>query len=500
MEALAPNRPLSGRYVLQETIASGGMATVWRAHDEVLARSVAIKILHPELARDPDFAQRFHHEAVAAARLTNPNIISVYDTGIDDDIYFIVMEYFAGTTLARMMRRGPLDPERAVGLISPVLSALAFAHREGLVHRDVKPANILVSQDGRVKVTDFGIAKAAFARGDLTTTGQVLGTVRYLSPEQVQGSEVDARSDLYSVGVVLYEMVTGRPPFQAENDVATAMMRLTRQPLPPRAIRAGIPRALDAAITKAMARNPDERYPSAEAMLAALQAAGRGRDSTPPGGLPAVTEPTIVTSSESVFRSWMLVPLVIVVVAAATIGAVVALGRLKLGGPLGVRPAPQQSQATQGHAATIPIVSARDFDPEGDGSEHPGDVPLAFDGNAGTEWKTAHYNSEAFGNLKSGVGLWLEFGKAAKVSSVTISSSVPGWTFELKSGQSPEQASGPIADASGRTSFRTGADGRVTVTLSPATARGLLIWITALGSDDGRFAAAVSEVTVSGTS
>src|SRR5919197_4636028 len=241
MEALAPDRRLAGRYVLEDRIATGGMATVWRARDEVLARPVAVKCLRQDLTTVPHLAERFHREAVAAARLTHPNIINVFDTGVEDGVSFIVMEYFPGDTLGELIQQGgAMEPRRAVALILPVLAALGFAHHEGVVHRDVKPGNVLVSSDARVKVTDFGIAKAVLTAADLTTTGQLLGTVRYLSPEQVQGSEIDARADIYATGLVLYEMVTGRPAFQAESDVATAMMRLTRDPLPPRAIRGGI--------------------------------------------------------------------------------------------------------------------------------------------------------------------------------------------------------------------------------------------------------------------
>jgi len=218
------------------------------------------------------FAERFQAEAVAAARLTHQNIISTFDAGQDDGVRYIVMEYFEGRTLRDVLdARGPLEPDDAIRLILPVLSALGFAHQNGFVHRDVKPANILVSADGRVKVADFGIAKAAFATHDLTLSGAVLGTVRYVSPEQVQSSEVDRRSDLYSTGVVLYELLTGRPPFVAETDIATAMMRLTTDPLPPRAIRPSIPRAMESTVLKAMARKPDDRFVSAESMGAALQ-------------------------------------------------------------------------------------------------------------------------------------------------------------------------------------------------------------------------------------
>ena len=215
MGAVAPERRLARRYVLQEVIAGGGMATLWRAVDEILARPVAIKILRDDLAGDPEFYERFQAEAVAAARLTHPSIISVFDTGTDDGVAYIVMEFFRGNTLRQVMtERRSMAPTQAVDVLLPVLSALALAHSHGIIHRDIKPENILVGADGRVKVTDFGIAKAAFATRDLTTTGSVLGTVRYLSPEQVRGDEIDARSDLYSVGVVLYEQLTGARPYR----------------------------------------------------------------------------------------------------------------------------------------------------------------------------------------------------------------------------------------------------------------------------------------------
>jgi tRNA A-37 threonylcarbamoyl transferase component Bud32 len=500
MEALAPDRRLAGRYVLEDRIATGGMATVWRARDEVLARTVAVKCLRDELARDPAFAERFQREAVAAARLTHPNIISVFDTGVDQGASFIVMEYFPGLTLGELMQRDrAMDPRRAIGLILPVLGALGFAHREGLVHRDIKPGNILVSSDARVKVTDFGIAKVVLAEGDLTTTGQVLGTVRYLSPEQVQGSEVDTRADIYSTGLVLYEMVTGRPAFQAENDVATAMMRLTRDPLPPRAIRGGISRGLEVVILRAIARRPEDRFQTAEAMTGALERLASRTEATPPRGIAPLPEPAPTTPA-STFRSWMLVPLLVVGIAALAIAGGLALGRLKLGGPLGVRPAPEKSRTPRLQLSSIAIVGGADFDPQGDDrSENPSDVPLAFDGNSGTAWSTEHYHSPEFGNLKDGVGLWVDLGTNARVSRVTITSPTPGWTFELKAGTLPDRLSGPLANSRGATSFRMGTSGTANIELRPVTTRGLLIWITELVPSEGGFAAAVGEVSIRGT-
>lgn len=498
MEAIAPHRRLAGRYVLEEAIAAGGMATVWRAKDEVLARPVAMKILREDLARDPDFLERFRREAVSAARLTHPSIVSVFDTGIEDDVCYIVMEDLGGSTLRELMdEAGPLPAPRAVELITPILSALGFAHSNGLIHRDVKPANVLISPDGRVKVTDFGIARAAFAGGDITTTGQVLGTVRYLSPEQVQGGDVDGRSDVYSTGVVLYEMLSGRAPFVAESDVATAMMRLTSKPLPPRAIRPDIPRRVEAVVMKAMATRPDERFPTAEAMAAALHLQVGAED-------PMATQrihlrPQEPERSSSLFRSWMLVPLIVLLLAGTVIAVGLTVGRLGLGGPFDEGEEPQASpRAGRPSGVELPVRQARDFDPEGDGAERPEEVGGAIDGNPDSSWETEGYNSASLGGLKQGVGLWLDLGGVQRVSRIVISSPLSGWQFELKEGpfERPSQA---LTGLSGRSSFTVGDGGRISVGLQSVETEGLLIWITELAPDGGRFRAAIEEVTVVGT-
>jgi serine/threonine-protein kinase len=352
-----------------------------------------------------------------------------------------------------------------------------------------------------VKVTDFGIAKAAYAHGDLTTTGAMLGTVRYVSPEQVEGGEIDSRSDLYSAGVVLYEMLTGRPPFAAQTDVATAMMRLNSDPLPPRAIRPGIPRRLESVVMRAMARRPEDRFFSAEAMRAALERQTVSFD-------PSVTQPIPpahpaeepARSRGSALRSWMLVPLVLILLAGAALAAGLALGRLEIGGPLGVRPAPETSNNAPATAARIRVVGAKDYDPQGaDGSENSNEAPLAIDGNASTAWMTDHYSTAGFGRLKDGVGLWLDLGQSVQVGRVNIRSPLPGWTFELKAG-SLTRLSGPLASTGGQTTFSTSAAGRTAITLEPVETSGILIWITGLAPDQGRFAAAVADVSVQGAS
>lgn len=510
MEAPAPNRRLAGRYVLEELIDAGGMAVVWRARDEVLARMVAVKVLREDLASDPGFAKRFQREAVAAARLTHPNIVSVYDTGVDGDVSFMVMEYSHGWNLQTVLaQRGPMEAEDAAAYVAPVLAALAYAHANGVVHRDVKPANVLVADDGRVQVTDFGIAKAAFAGTDLSTTGKALGTVKYLSPEQVKGAECDARSDLYSVGIVLYELLTGRVPFQAKSDLAVALMRINEDPVPPRAFRGGIAREIEVLVLRALAQKPEDRFQSAESMRSALERAAGGADLSvtqplsPVGGRPFVQHrgpASRPAEGSSVFRSWMLIPSIVIILAAAAIAGGVALGRLEIGGPLGVRAAPK-TPGSKGSpsVASIPIVAVRDFDPQGsDHSEHPNDTGLVIDGQRATAWSTDHYNSAEFGGLKQGLGLWLDLGKKTPVERIQLDGSIVGWTFELKAGSSPEAAATALPDTDGATTFTMSAKGSIVVQLKPIRASGLLIWITRLGADGGRYSASIAEVIVEG--
>ncbi|MCB0962861.1 MAG: serine/threonine protein kinase, partial [Acidimicrobiales bacterium] len=250
-------RLLAGRYRLNRPIASGGMARVWEATDETLARRVAVKLLHDHLARDESFVHRFRAEAVAAARLSHPAIISVYDTFSVDGLEGIVMELVVGTTMrADLDQHGPMRLEAALAIGTQVADALGAAHASGLVHRDVKPANILLASDGRVLVADFGIAKAVEGQ-DLTGTGTMIGTAKYLAPEQVQGAPVDGRADLYALGVVLYEALAGQPPFAADTDAATALARLQHDPAPLRSHRAEVPPAVEAVVLQALARRPE---------------------------------------------------------------------------------------------------------------------------------------------------------------------------------------------------------------------------------------------------
>jgi eukaryotic-like serine/threonine-protein kinase len=267
-------RILDGRYQLGSLLGVGGMARVYVATDRVLERQVAVKVLSPSDAQDPLFVERFRREARAAARLSHPNIVAVFDSGSDADQPYLVMEYVPGQSLAQLLaRQGRLAPRRAVELAIQVCAALAAAHAQGLVHRDIKPANVLVSPDGQVQVTDFGIVKASAAT-TLTGTGTVLGTAAYLSPEQAQGGPVDARSDLYGLGCVLYELLCGSPPFGSGADrspVAIATRHVSEPPEPPSARNPQVAPALDQVVLTALAKDPAQRYQSAVELQHALE-------------------------------------------------------------------------------------------------------------------------------------------------------------------------------------------------------------------------------------
>ncbi|HWE57047.1 MAG TPA: Stk1 family PASTA domain-containing Ser/Thr kinase [Acidimicrobiales bacterium] len=260
----------SDRYEMVRHIARGGMAQVYLAKDLLLDRPVALKVLFPELSVDQSFVERFRREAKAAANLSHPNIVSVYDWGQGDSTYYIVMEYVDGPTLSSMLKQGPLQPERAAAIAASVAAALDFAHRRGVIHRDVKPGNVLIDDRAQVKVADFGIARAVGTSEDLTQTGSVMGTATYFSPEQAQGFPVDPRSDVYSLGVVLYEMATGRPPFTGDNPVSIAYKHVKEAPPRPTTLNQELPAPLEAIILKAMSKEPADRYQSAEDMRADL--------------------------------------------------------------------------------------------------------------------------------------------------------------------------------------------------------------------------------------
>ena len=296
-------RLISGRYRLIAPLGEGGMATIWRAIDEQLDREVAVKILRPQFSSDPGFAARFKQEARSAGGLSHPNIVSVYDYGTDgaDGEQYIVMELVDGRDLSTILRdRGSLSVDDSVRIAIGVASALEVAHRKGIVHRDVKPGNILITDGGDVKVTDFGIARAV-AEASMTVTGTTLGSVHYFSPEQARGDEVTGASDVYSLGIVLFEMLTGRRPFEADTAAAVALKRLNEDAPTPTAIGKPQPAGLEAIVMRALAREPADRFPDAGALAEALRAWRRNPDVVPAGvgaaavvaATPAAGEPTV---------------------------------------------------------------------------------------------------------------------------------------------------------------------------------------------------------------
>ncbi len=269
------DRIFDQRYVIKRKLGSGGMADVYLAEDQELGRSVALKLLDDRHASDEQFVERFRREAQSAAGLNHPNIVSIFDRGHAEGTYYIAMEYLDGRTLKELLvKNGPTPIPIAIDYARQILGALAFAHRNGIVHRDIKPHNIVVGGDGRLKVTDFGIARSGASQ--MTEVGSIVGTAQYLSPEQARGAPVDPRSDLYSLGVVLYEMLTGAVPFTGDTPVEIAMKHLSQVPKPPSELRPDIPHDLDAVVTRALAKDPDQRYGSAEEMDADLARVARG--------------------------------------------------------------------------------------------------------------------------------------------------------------------------------------------------------------------------------
>lgn len=302
MAELREGQVVDGRYTLVSRIGSGGMADVWLAHDAHLGRHVALKVLHHRFARDAEFVARFRREAEAAAGLQHPNIVAIYDRGRVGDTFYIAMEYVRGMTLAQAIASG-LTTRQATSIIRDVLEAARFAHQHGIIHRDFKPQNVIIDQQGRAKVTDFGIAQAGVS--EITQTGSVMGTAHYLPPEQAQGLEVTYSADLYSIGVMLFEALTGRVPFEAESSVAVALKQVSEPPPRPSSLNPNVSPALDAVVLRALAKDPAQRFASADAFIAALDAAdrdpGAGPDET---AVYAPLPPPVLDADEDRGRRW----------------------------------------------------------------------------------------------------------------------------------------------------------------------------------------------------
>ena len=489
---------LSGRYRLESKLGSGGMSTVYLARDETLERWVAAKVLHREISDQPDQIERFRREARAVAQVSHPNVVAVIDAGEDGGRPYIVFEYCDGETLKqRIDRQGGLPLDESAAYAIEVGRGLAAAHARRLVHRDVKPQNVLIDSEGRAKVTDFGIARELEQDG-LTKTGRVLGTTDYVSPEQAMGQQVDARSDIYSLGIVLFEMLTGEVPFKADNLVGVAMKHVNEKIPDVQKRRRDVSSALAAVVERATEKKPDKRYSDMNAMLADLENAlevevARAGRST--------GEATTVL--DSVPRRQRLVPsrrvsiAGILLVLAATAAALV-IAALSGGGD-------KQRENTSGAGnpppagAEVELTEAQDFDPEGGDGEHPDEVKLAIDGIPNTTWQTETYTAGPDLSLsgKDGVGLIVEAAEPVEGQSITVGTTQGGWSAEIYAADS-----GPPTDLAGwgePIGSTTNADDQEQIALTPnGAAKYYLIWFTQLAEADDGGRVEVSDVALNG--
>jgi eukaryotic-like serine/threonine-protein kinase len=501
-EASATPVILRGRYRLERRLATGGMAEVWQAIDLRLERPVAVKLLKTALLDEPRAVERFHREAVAAARLSHPNVVPVFDVIDDAPQPGIVMELIRGVSLRDQLdqhKRLPVDI--ALIIVASIAKALDAAHRAGIVHRDIKPANILLAPDGRVLLADFGIAKRDAdsleqrASSDLTRDDTMVGTAKYLSPEQVRGLALDGRSDLYALGSVAYEMLAGQAPFEADTDVATALARLTAEPDDLRSLRHDVPEPLARLIHSLLARDPELRPATAGGVVLALSALTGERPLAPVRPLPAAparpasspaTSPTshrtapltqrlpqrltrvIETAGPEQRRiAWVVLGLVV----AGLVAAAVAFTRTE--------PGVEAMRSLTPASDIVAVTSIRAFDPvPGDGAENTDQLTFLTDGNPVTAWTTERYPSPTFG-AKLGVGLVVDLSRPA-ARRLSVLTPTEGWSAQVYIGDGSASTLtgwGPsVAAIEGRS-------GAITVDLPEA--KSVLLWITRLGEGAG---------------
>ena len=485
---------LSGRYRLDAQVGTGGMSTVYRAFDSTLERRVAIKLMHRDIAADSDQLERFRREARAVAQLSHPHIVGVIDAGEEDGRPYIVFEYVEGETLKDRIRRlSRLPVDEAIAYAIEIARALGAAHARGIVHRDVKPQNVLVDEEGSAKVTDFGIARSMDDSG-LTAEGRVLGTTDYVSPEQALGHDVNGQSDLYSLGIVLYEMLTGDVPFHGENQVSVAMKHV-REDLPDvkkrrPAITAGLASILDRMTCKDLRK----RYTDALTLQADLEEA-LARELARTGHSTGEATAVLRTLPEGARRRLPLrmrrpIPILALVALLAVAGAAAVLllkegvERTESGTGQGtVKPDPGQ------RVVSVKRTSATAFDPVGDDEEHDGEAFSAVDKDPGTNWSTEGYQG---GNLgKDGVGIYVDADPGVDARSIQIDTPAPGWEAEIRVADGaapPKEINGWREIAGGGVDSK-----RQRFRLPGARHRYYLVWITGLGGSER---VRISEITL----
>jgi serine/threonine-protein kinase len=463
---------LSDRYEVEELVGTGGMSSVFRAHDRLLDRKVALKVLHHQYSDDEEYVERFRREARAVAALSHPNIVTVIDRGEHDGRQFIVFEYIDGENLKTLIqRRGPAPVVTALELALQVARGLSFAHQQGLVHRDVKPQNVLLNGDGQAKVTDFGIARSLDMQHGMTQTGTVLGTSDYIAPEQAQGQRVDEHTDVYSLGVVLYEMLTNEVPFPGENFVAVAMRHINEEPPSIRDKRPDVSPRLEAAVQRAMAKRPEDRFQTMadfcrelEAILAEAQGA-------------TVVAPAVPKRAKRAKQAraprrpganpW---PIILALVTLIAIGGVIAY--------LVMRNHNNNNNSTNsppggGGSGTPSLKATGAYDPYGTGGENDSSAYKATDNNPSTYWETERYYNAPRLN-KPGVGLVLDAKSAVQLHQFGVVTSTPGFVAVIRAGDSP--TSFPATVSSSQT-----VTGSATFTINGQPHRYYLLWITRLG-------------------
>lgn len=490
---------LSGRYRLDAQIGAGGMSTVYRAFDQNLERRVAIKLLHREMSSDSDQLERFRREARAVAQLSHPHIVGVIDAGEDANRPYIVFEYVEGETLKDRIRRlGRLPVDESVAYAIEIARALGSAHAHDIVHRDVKPQNVLLDPEGSAKVTDFGIARSLRDDG-LTADGRVLGTTDYVSPEQALGHDVDGQSDIYSLGVVLFEMLTGDVPFHGENQIAVAMKHV-REDLPDiQALRPEVSATTAAVLDRMTDKDLAHRYPDVPALIADLEEAlaiEAARSGTSTGEATAVIRTLPARTQRRLpFRMRHSIPLLAVL---AMIGAVVAIIAIVAGDvpdrvvERGTGPGNVESVEPDTRTVSVRRGSAHDYDPLGDGEEHAGEVNRVVDRDGGTAWTTESYQAGIEGAGKKGVGIYVDAKPEVEAVRLQIETPTPGFKvtiYAAPSGPVPESVpegwtkvgGGTVKDKDQRFKLDTGGK----------AFRYYLVWITDLGDNDS---AEISEI------
>ena len=461
---------IAGRYELKYVLGTGGMSSVYCAFDTLLERNVALKVLHDQYGDDEEYVERFRREARSVAQLSHPNIVTVIDRGEEDGKQFIVFEVIEGDNLKELVERGgPLPVRRALELGLEVGRALAFAHGQGLIHRDVKPQNVLLNDEGHAKVTDFGIARSLDGVGH-TETGTVLGTSHYIAPEQARGEQIDAQTDIYSFGVVLYELLTGELPYPGDNFLTVAMKHVNDPSPNVLDRRPDTPLRLASLIERCMAKAPADRPASMADVVAELEAcvaeldAKAGDEGTMIMKRPKPAKPARPPKKRRQRKGGLLL---LAVLFGALLLAVVAGGIY-----LATRGDEPGAGAATGNAVTLSGVGA--YDPDGGDGEHDSEAPRATDGNAATYWETSNYRSSLSAIGKSGVGVVLDAGAPQSLSQIAVSTDTPGFTAEIKAGSSP---AGPFETVGqGKT-----VDATTTWDLNGSEAQYYVVWITDLG-------------------